>query len=53
MFINGILLLTAPVVFLAIFRVVSKPGKKNIARISIKATSLLLLNTAFAFIVTF
>ncbi|UWD34657.1 dicarboxylate/amino acid:cation symporter [Mycoplasma cottewii] len=52
-FINGILLLTAPVVFLAIFRVVSKPGKKNIARISIKATSLLLLNTAFAFIVTF
>ncbi|WP_331696890.1 cation:dicarboxylase symporter family transporter [Mycoplasmopsis agalactiae] len=52
-FINGILLLTAPVVFIAIFRVVSRPGNKNVGRISLKGVALLLLNTAFAFIVTF
>ncbi len=52
-FINGILLLTAPVVFIAIFRVVSRPGNKNVGRISLKGIALLLLNTAFAFAVTF
>ncbi len=52
-FINGILLLTAPVVFIAIFRVVSRPGNKNVGRISFKGIALLLLNTAFAFAVTF
>ncbi|QIN44763.1 dicarboxylate/amino acid:cation symporter [Mycoplasma capricolum subsp. capripneumoniae] len=52
-FINGILLLTAPVVFIAIFRVTSKKGNKNVGRISLKGVGLLLLNTAFAFVITF
>ncbi len=40
-------------VFIAIFRVVSRPGNKNVGRISFKGIALLLLNTAFAFAVTF
>lgn len=52
-FINGITLLTIPVVFIAIFKVTSKPGEKGIARISLKGVGLLLLNVAVAFTVTF
>ncbi|AGM25114.1 dicarboxylate/amino acid:cation symporter [Spiroplasma chrysopicola] len=52
-FINGILLLTVPVVFLAIFRITAKPGQKGIGRITLKGIGLLLLNVTFAFIITF
>ncbi|WP_031542525.1 dicarboxylate/amino acid:cation symporter [Mesoplasma photuris] len=52
-FINGILLLTIPVVFVAIFRVTSKPGQKGLGRISGKAVALLLINVTIAFAITF
>ncbi|ARU91982.1 proton/glutamate symporter [Spiroplasma clarkii] len=52
-FINGITLLTIPIVFIAIFKVTSKPGEKGVGRISIKGIALLLSNVAFAFTVTF
>ncbi|ATZ21897.1 dicarboxylate/amino acid:cation symporter [Mesoplasma tabanidae] len=52
-FINGILLITIPVVFIAIFRVVAKPGSKGLGRISGKAVAILLINVAIAFTITF
>ncbi|WP_106079001.1 dicarboxylate/amino acid:cation symporter [Mesoplasma coleopterae] len=52
-FINGILLITIPVVFIAIFRVVAKPGSKGLGRISGKAIAILLINVAIAFTITF
>lgn len=52
-FMNGIMLLTAPVVFIAIFRVVSKPSAKGVGRISLKGVGLLLLNVFVGFVVTF
>ncbi|ATZ16078.1 hypothetical protein JN01_0521 [Entomoplasma freundtii] len=52
-FINGILLLTAPVVFLAIFRVTSKPSAKRMGSITGKGLGLLLVNVLIAFMITF
>lgn len=52
-FINGILLITIPVVFIAIFRVVAKPGAKGLGRISGKAIAILLIKVAVAFTITF
>ncbi|ASZ09420.1 dicarboxylate/amino acid:cation symporter [Mesoplasma chauliocola] len=52
-FINGILLITIPVVFIAIFRVVAKPGTSGLGRISGKAIAILLINVAIAFTITF
>nr|WP_245594782.1 cation:dicarboxylase symporter family transporter [Mesoplasma photuris] len=52
-FINGILMLTAPVVFLAIFRVTSRPGARGVGRITVKGIALLLINVTFAFVITF
>ncbi|PPE06313.1 dicarboxylate/amino acid:cation symporter [Mesoplasma corruscae] len=52
-FINGILLITVPVVFIAIFKVVATPGTKGLGRISGKAVAILLINVAIAFTITF
>ncbi|ATZ18354.1 dicarboxylate/amino acid:cation symporter [Mesoplasma melaleucae] len=52
-FINGILLITIPIVFIAIFRVVARPGSKGLGRISGKAVAILLINVAIAFTITF
>ncbi|WP_338972642.1 cation:dicarboxylate symporter family transporter [Spiroplasma endosymbiont of Panorpa germanica] len=52
-FINGILMLTIPVVFLAIFRVTSKPKVTGLSRITIKGVGILLLNVTVAFAITF
>ncbi|AHI53564.1 proton/glutamate symporter [Spiroplasma sabaudiense Ar-1343] len=52
-FINGILMLTIPVVFLAIFRVTSKPKVKGLGRITLKGVGILLLNVTIAFAITF
>jgi L-cystine uptake protein TcyP (sodium:dicarboxylate symporter family) len=52
-FINGILLLTVPVVFVAIFRVTSRPGGAGIGRITGKTIFILLVGVVFAFTVTF
>lgn len=52
-FINGILLLTAPVVFLAIFRVMAKPSAKRMGSITGKGLGILLFNVLIAFIITF
>ncbi|AXK50857.1 dicarboxylate/amino acid:cation symporter [Spiroplasma alleghenense] len=52
-FINGILMLTIPVVFLAIFRVTSKPKVKGLSRITAKGVGILLLNVTVAFVITF
>ncbi|WP_027062930.1 dicarboxylate/amino acid:cation symporter [Mesoplasma seiffertii] len=52
-FINGILLITIPVVFIAIFRVVAKPGSNRLGSISAKGIAILLLFVAIAFTITF
>lgn len=52
-FINGILLITVPVVFISIFRVVARPGGSRLASISGKGAAILLLNVAIAFTITF
>ncbi|WP_027048582.1 dicarboxylate/amino acid:cation symporter [Mesoplasma syrphidae] len=52
-FINGILLITIPVVFIAIFRVVAKPGVNRLGKISAKGIAVLLLFVAIAFTITF
>lgn len=52
-FMNAILLLTSPVVFIAIFRVTSKPGQRGVGRITLKGIAFLLSNVFVAFIITF
>ncbi|WP_338970761.1 dicarboxylate/amino acid:cation symporter [Spiroplasma endosymbiont of Labia minor] len=52
-FINGIMLITIPVVFLSITRIVAKPSKSNLGRITAKGVSMMLFNVAIAFIITF
>lgn len=52
-FINGVKLLTIPIVFIAMFKITAKPSSKNVGIITIKGIGLLLLNVAFAFVVTF
>ncbi|WP_051350835.1 dicarboxylate/amino acid:cation symporter [[Acholeplasma] multilocale] len=52
-FINGILLLTMPVVFIAIFRIVARPGVKGLKRITFKGVAVLLTSVTVAFVITF
>jgi L-cystine uptake protein TcyP (sodium:dicarboxylate symporter family) len=52
-FINGILLLTIPVVFVAIFRVTARPGNKGMGRITGKTILILLIGVLVAFTATF
>ncbi|AGR40974.1 dicarboxylate/amino acid:cation symporter [Spiroplasma taiwanense] len=52
-FINGVYLLTVPIVFLAIFKITSKPGETGLARITLKGVGLLLFNVALMFTITF
>ncbi|WP_338985457.1 dicarboxylate/amino acid:cation symporter [Spiroplasma endosymbiont of Diplazon laetatorius] len=52
-FINGIYLLTVPIVFIAIFKITSKPGETGLGRITAKGIALLLFNVAVMFTVTF
>ncbi|QEH61650.1 proton/glutamate symporter [Spiroplasma chinense] len=52
-FINGVTLLTIPIVFIAIFKITAKPSSRGVARITLKGAALLLSNVAFAFAVTY
>ncbi|AUB31396.1 dicarboxylate/amino acid:cation symporter [Spiroplasma floricola] len=52
-FINGVYLLTVPIVFIAIFKITSKPGETGLGRITAKGIALLLFNVAVMFTVTF
>jgi L-cystine uptake protein TcyP (sodium:dicarboxylate symporter family) len=52
-FINGILLLTIPVVFVATFRVTARPGNKGMGRITGKIIFILLIGVLVAFTATF
>ncbi|WP_339021490.1 dicarboxylate/amino acid:cation symporter [Spiroplasma endosymbiont of Atherix ibis] len=52
-FINGVYLLTVPIVFIAIFKITSKPGETGLGRITAKGIILLLFNVAVMFTITF
>ncbi|AUM62512.1 dicarboxylate/amino acid:cation symporter [Spiroplasma monobiae] len=52
-FINGVYLLTVPIVFIAIFKITSKPGETGLGRITVKGIALLLFNVAVMFTITF
>ncbi|AGR41975.1 dicarboxylate/amino acid:cation symporter [Spiroplasma diminutum] len=52
-FINGVYLLTVPIVFIAIFKITSKPGETGLGRITVKGIILLLFNVAIMFTITF
>ncbi|WP_339034658.1 dicarboxylate/amino acid:cation symporter [Spiroplasma endosymbiont of Cantharis rufa] len=52
-FINGVYLLTVPIVFIAIFKITSKPGETGLGRITAKGIALLLFNVAVMFTITF
>lgn len=52
-FINGMLMLSVPVVFLAIARVVAKPHTSGLATMTIKGIIILLINVAVAYTVTY
>ncbi|WP_215826763.1 cation:dicarboxylate symporter family transporter [Spiroplasma endosymbiont of 'Nebria riversi'] len=52
-FINGMLMLSVPVVFLAIARVVAKPHTSGLATMTIKGIIILLINVAVAYKATY
>ncbi|AKU79571.1 dicarboxylate/amino acid:cation symporter [Spiroplasma turonicum] len=52
-FIRGVLLLTIPIVFIAIFKITAKPGETGLARITAKGIAILLINVAVMFSITF
>ncbi|WP_338983716.1 cation:dicarboxylate symporter family transporter [Spiroplasma endosymbiont of Othius punctulatus] len=52
-FIAGVMMMCIPIVFLAVLRVTSKPGVRGLGKITLKGVSLLLINVAIAFIITF
>ncbi|AHI52686.1 dicarboxylate/amino acid:cation symporter [Spiroplasma culicicola] len=52
-FINGVMLLTIPIVFVAMFRVTSKPTSRGVGRITLKGGLFFLFNVFISFTFTF
>lgn len=53
LFINGMLMLAVPVIFLSIARVVAKPNTSGLAKMTIKGIIILLINVVVAYTATF